>query len=47
MGPLLEYATKRIVELESMLLVDAEESVWLLVVVARQAISFQNLKTIF
>ncbi|HCW3487146.1 TPA: hypothetical protein OXD12_001717 [Citrobacter freundii] len=29
MDPQLEYATKRIVELESMLLVDVEETVWL------------------
>ncbi|HHE8443886.1 TPA: hypothetical protein ACPFQA_003363 [Citrobacter braakii] len=28
MDPQLEYATKRIVELESMLLVDVEETVW-------------------
>ncbi|MDM2753883.1 hypothetical protein SJ260_09365 [Citrobacter portucalensis] len=28
MEPQLEYATKRIVELESMLLVDVEETVW-------------------
>lgn len=28
MSPQLEYATKRIVELESMLLVDVEETVW-------------------
>lgn len=29
MDPQLEYATKCIVELESMLLVDVEETVWL------------------
>ena len=28
MDPQLEYATKRIVELENMLLVDVEETVW-------------------
>ncbi|EPZ2455631.1 hypothetical protein ACXLRS_000774 [Citrobacter youngae] len=28
MDPLLEYATKSIVELESMLLVDVEDTVW-------------------
>ncbi|PHZ04206.1 hypothetical protein [Citrobacter freundii] len=28
MDPQLEYATKRIVELESMLLLDVEETVW-------------------
>ncbi|MGZ0322891.1 hypothetical protein ACTM6B_23720 [Citrobacter freundii] len=28
MDPQLEYATKRIVELESMLLVDVEDTVW-------------------
>lgn len=28
MNPQLEYATKRIVELESILLVDVEETVW-------------------